>query len=187
MALSIRLAQADDSPEAVDVIREVYEEYGFTWDPADYHADLYDLNRWYFDRGHLFWIAILDGRAVGTAALEKFIPIAGEPGKVVTLDGHQRVAGCDCALQRLYVRPGARRSGVGSSLFETVFLAATTGHCSAMEIWSDKRFEAAHRLYQRYGARVVGERICHDPDHSPEWGLILGVKQWTAGRLSSAP
>jgi hypothetical protein len=44
-----------------------------------------------------------------------------------------------------------------------------------MEMWSDKRFEDAHRLYQKLGAEVVGERICHDPDQSPEWGLLLPV------------
>jgi hypothetical protein len=45
-----------------------------------------------------------------------------------------------------------------------------------MELWSDKRFEDAHRLYQKLGARVVGERICHDPDQSPEWGLAIDFK-----------
>lgn len=42
-----------------------------------------------------------------------------------------------------------------------------------MEIWSDKRFVEAHRLYQRLGAFVVADRICSDPDNSPEWGLLL--------------
>jgi putative acetyltransferase len=46
---------------------------------------------------------------------------------------------------------------------------------STMELWSDKRFTDAHRLYERFGAKVVGERICHDPDKSPEWGLVLPV------------
>jgi hypothetical protein len=44
-----------------------------------------------------------------------------------------------------------------------------------LAIWSDKRFADAHRLYERFGARVVAERVGDDPDKSPEWGLVLGL------------
>ena len=45
--------------------------------------------------------------------------------------------------------------------------------CVAMEVWTDKRFEEAHKLYLNLGAKMVGERLCHDPEQSPEYGLIL--------------
>jgi hypothetical protein len=44
-----------------------------------------------------------------------------------------------------------------------------------MEIWSDKRFAEAHALYRSLGAKLVGERICHDPEQSPEWGFLLDL------------
>jgi hypothetical protein len=44
-----------------------------------------------------------------------------------------------------------------------------------LKIWSDKRFADAHRLYERHGARVVGERVHDDPDQSHEWGLVLDL------------
>ena len=42
--------------------------------------------------------------------------------------------------------------------------------------WSDKRFEEAHGLYAKVGMGRVGERICDDPDKSPEWGFALALR-----------
>jgi GNAT superfamily N-acetyltransferase len=173
MSMAVRLATPGDSPGVVRVIRAVYDEYGFTWDAEQYHADLYDLQGHYFDRGHAFWIAEQEGEAVGTVALELFDALPGESGTVARIEDRLRLCGCDCALERLYVHPEARRRGVGSALVEAVLQESRRRERRLMEIWSDKRFADAHRLYQRFGAQVVGERICHDPDRSPEWGLIL--------------
>jgi putative acetyltransferase len=162
-----------DTPGVVDVIRAVYDEYGFTWDAEQYHADLYDLQGHYLARGHRFWIAEQEGRIVGTAALEFFDPVLGEPGKSTRLAETVRLCGCDCSLERLYVHPHARRQGVGGALLEQVLREGREQGRRLLEIWSDKRFGDAHRLYERLGAVTVAERICHDPDQSPEWGLIL--------------
>jgi hypothetical protein len=45
--------------------------------------------------------------------------------------------------------------------------------CHALEIWSDKLFKEAHQLYEKLGAQCIGDRICPDPDQSPEWGYLL--------------
>lgn len=158
----------------MDVVREVYDEYSFTWDEGDYHADLYGLKSYYLDQGHHFWIAEDEnGRAVGVVALELFDAVPGEPNALVKHEGFVRIAGSDCALQRLYVRPSSRGSGVGTALMEKVVNTAKAEGKAQLEIWSDKRFKEAHRLYERFGAKVVGDRICHDPDQSPEWGLTI--------------
>jgi GNAT superfamily N-acetyltransferase len=172
--LAIRPAFAADSEAVVRVVRAVYDEYGFIWDPDGYHADLYDLQGHYLDHGHAFWVAEQeDGTIIGTAALEFFEPLPGEPGTAVTIGNTIRLVGCDCALERLYVDPAARRQGAGGLLVETVLLEARRRGRRALEIWSDKRFGEAHRLYGRFGAVSVAERICHDPDQSPEWGLWI--------------
>ena len=99
-----------------------------------------------------FFLAESDGRIVGTAGL--------------TSHG---------SLERLYVLKEARGSGAGSALLsEVVAEARRCGHAQ-LEIWSDKRFTDAHRLYERHGARVVGERVHDDPDDSHEWGLVLDL------------
>jgi putative acetyltransferase len=161
----------------VDVIKPVYDEYSFTWDEADYHADLYDLRGYYFDAGHHFWIGEdLSGEPVGTVALELFDSVPGESHQLVTHDGVIRISGCDCALQRLYVKPGGRKGGLGTALLEKTIQEAKDQGRQCMEIWSDKRFVDAHRLYGKLGAVVVGDRICHDPDQSPEWGLYIDLR-----------
>jgi putative acetyltransferase len=142
----VRRAAAADSPSAAAVVRAVYDEYGFTWDEQGYHADLEDVEATYA----AFFVAELDGRIVGTAGLS----------------GHG-------SLERFYVLPEARGAGVGSGLLRTVAEEARRRGHSQLEIWSDKRFEDAHRLYQRHGARVVDERVHDDPDSSHEWGLVL--------------
>ena len=44
---------------------------------------------------------------------------------------------------------------------------------AATLFFTDKRFDDAHRLYERFGARVEAERVHDDPDSSHEWGLVL--------------
>jgi GNAT superfamily N-acetyltransferase len=175
MTPRIRPARAGDEPAIVDVVRSVYDEYGFTWDAGGYHRDLYDIRAHYLDAGHGFWVAEdASGRVIGTVALHRFERLP--EGESLVLVGDQaRVAAADCSLERLYVVPNARGCGVGSRLFQLTIESARRDGCSRMEIWSDKRFEAAHRLYLRHGAEIVGERICHDPDQSPEWGLRLDL------------
>ena len=173
MALSIRLATNADVDAVVNVIRSVYDEYHFAWDPAGYHADLYDIEAYYEALGDTFYVAELDGQVIGTVAIERFDPIPGELGGLREVDGYIRVQGCDCSLERLYVHANARRVGAGRAMTQFIVDIAKSEGRTAMELWSDKKFVDAHRLYQRFGAKVVGERICDDPDESPEWGLMI--------------
>ncbi|MBS1702615.1 MAG: GNAT family N-acetyltransferase [Armatimonadetes bacterium] len=172
--LTIRLATRADEPGIQHVIRTVYEEYGWPWDPEDYHKDLYDIQTYYFDHGGHFWVAELDGKVVGTAALEVFSAFPNGDATVM-VDGFVRGAGCDCSIERLYVLAETRGKGVGSGLWRTVIDAAKARGCRRMEIWSDKRLEEAHRLYEKTGAQRIGDRLCHDPDQSPEWGMVLNL------------
>ena len=146
--MRIRRARTRDSAAAAAVVRAVYDEYGFTWDADDYHADLLDVEAAYA----AFYVAESDGRIVGTAGLSR-----------------------EGSLERFYVLPQARGAGAGTALLAAVAdEARRLGH-TQLEIWSDKRFEGAHRLYTRNGARVVGERVHDDPDSSHEWGLVLDL------------
>jgi putative acetyltransferase len=171
---SIRPARQEDSPEVVRVIKAVYDEYGFTWDAEEYHADLYDLKGHYVDHGCPFFVAELEpGRLAGTAALELFPTIPGAASTLTTQDDRVRIAGTDCSMERLYVDPEIRRLGIGRALAQELVTSAVEKTRKLMEIWSDKRFVMAHSLYESMGAKVIGDRICHDPDQSPEWGLSL--------------
>ncbi len=163
-----------DTEGVVRVIRAVFDEYSFTWEEGGYHADLYNLQGHYFDKGHLFWVAVRDDEIVGTVALEFFAePIPDDCTTSTTYKGAVRASGADCSLERLYVLPTARNGGIGGRLVQKVIDEAKSSGRKKIELWSDKRFGDAHRLYGRFGGKVIGERICHDPDQSPEWGLVI--------------
>lgn len=184
MSFAVRPARTGDEPGVVAVVRACFEQYGFTWEEEGYCADLYDLAAGYFDAGDLFWVAESAGSVVGTAGLEFFARLPGEPGTLVEVRGKRRVAGADCSLERWYVHPDYRRIGVGGALFATVRAEAERRGRSLMEIWSDKHLLDAHRAYGRYGANLVGDRILDDPDESPEWGFALELGQ---GRPAGRP
>lgn len=157
------------------MVQAVFEEYGFTWDDSEYFDDLYDLESHYLNIGHRFWVAELEGKVVGTVGLEFFDALPGRIGDLFLDETQTRTASSDCSLGRLYVHPAGRRRGVGRLLMEQVLVEARLQSRKCLEIWSDKRFANAHRLYGKFGAMPVGDRICDDPDSSPEWGLVIDL------------
>ena len=79
-------------------------------------------------------------------------------------------------LRRLYVHPAARRFGLGRWLVERVVAIAHEIDAGAVELWSDTRFEAAHRLYARCGFEFTGERReLDDPSRSVEHRFLLAL------------
>lgn len=179
MSFLVRAANARDTVGIVATVRAVYEEYGFSWDAEGYHADLYDVEALYWRKGHAFFVAeslIESGVVLGTVGLHLFPPIP-LGGTTTEIDGKVRIAGCDCALERLYVEKVNRGQGIGTTLLEHAIAWSHERGLKRMEIWSDKRFEDAHKLYQNFGAKMIGERICDDPDESPEWGLSLSIRE----------
>ncbi len=158
--MSIRRATSADSAAAAAVVRAVYVEHGFTWDADGYHADLEDVEA-SFDG---FWVDERSDECGG--GIVGCVGIGSDP---LSLDGS------DCSLERLYVLPEARGEGTGSALLAAALAGARELGHTRMEIWSDKLLVAAHRLYERHGARVVTERVNDDPDASAEWGLLLDL------------
>jgi putative acetyltransferase len=173
MSFLIRPATGADSPHAAEVVKAVFQEYDFTWDADDYCADLYDLEAHYLSLGSHFWVAEVDGWLCGTTALELHDLLPGTVGESIISKDKVRAAGSDCSLERLYVHPGARSLGIGRALLETSIGKARGLGRKSMEIWSDKKLENAHRLYGHYAAIAIGDRICDDPDESPEWGFVI--------------
>lgn len=169
----MRGAVAEDSPAIAGVVKAVYEEYGFPWDAGGCQADLYDIGAHYLDLGHGVWVACQDEHIAGVVALKVFDPVPGVTGDNAEVGGRVRLAGSDASLGRLYVHRDARRHGAGTALVETALSHARAVGRRAVEIWSDKRFVEAHRLYVRFGARTVGERLIYDPDPCEEWGMQI--------------
>jgi len=147
-------ARHGDGPASV--IEGVYREFGFTWEPDGYHADVVSPESHYVAPAAFFDVAVTDGAVVGT--------VGGE-----ATDGVAE-------LKRLYLDRRFRGTGVGRALLERFVAWARSAGCRRAILWSDKRFVDAHRLYAKLGFATVGDRICPgDPDRSDEWGCALDL------------
>lgn len=171
--MRVRPFRPTDSTEIQRVVKAVYDEFGFTWEADGYHKDLFDVYKFYPWPGGMFVAEDDEGNVIGCCALQTYPkPFQSEEGLVFAC-GKWHVSGADCQLNRLYVVADGRKNGAGTALSLAVIDQAKTNGFKCMEIWSDKLFVDAHRLYERLGAVVVGERVCDDPDEAPEWGLRL--------------
>jgi GNAT superfamily N-acetyltransferase len=73
-------------------------------------------------------------------------------------------------LKKLYLHAGLRGQGLGRKLTEWVESEARAAGAIAVELWSDTRFETAHRVYERMGYRNTGrERPLNDISDSAEF------------------
>lgn len=147
-------AQSEHQVPFAEVVQDVYREYGFTYEPDGYHKDLFTLNSAY-PLG--FWVATnAEGKVLGGAGLKAY--------------------GTEVEVARMYVHPSTRNLGIGSTLMRVLINEAKSLRFSALHIWTDTAFDKAHRLYQRFGAQLVGQRICPgDPDQATEHGMILNL------------
>ena len=78
--------------------------------------------------------------------------VAEQGGRVVASAGFTRAsAPAGIELKKLYVHRHVRRAGVGTRLLLLVEQAARDRGLGFIELWSDTRFETAHRFYARHG------------------------------------
>lgn len=148
--VEIRDARDDDSLDLIALVARCWAQYPGC--VLDVHGEEPELlapgavnpdGRW--------WVAEVDGRVVGSVALGH-----AEHGVVL--------------LRKLYVDPTWRRRGLGTQLVELVEAEAASRGAERVELWSDTRFEDAHRLYERLGfARQTDTRELHDLSHTVEY------------------
>lgn len=136
----------------IRTVREVYDEYGFTWEANGYHHDLYDVNDHYMARGGMFWV-VLDG--------ESLVGCAGV-----------LIHGSECELHRMYLLKAYRGRGLGRRLLDVALEYCRQQGAQRMRAWSDVKLSSGHRLYERAGFVRAGDRICDDPDDSHEYGFV---------------
>lgn len=156
MGVEIREYRAGDEIGIQAVIRSVFEEYGWKWDPATETLDLVEVEQHYHQRGGMFWVLDDDGDVIGTVGIRA----SEAKGKGW------------CTLCRLYLPKSQRGKGYGKRLFwHAVEEARQHGYCQ-MEIWSDKTLDVSHLMYPAFGAKLVGDRTVHNQEYGEpydEW------------------
>lgn len=161
--LVARDARDSDADALFRLVGAAYDEYpGCVLDPEGVDADLQQIATTSQQRNGAFWV-VEDGRGeivacVGLAPTE----VDGEPG---------------VELKRLYVAASQRRRGVGARLAAHVEATARQLERPVVELWSDTRFESAHRLYTRLGYEPTGEtRTLHDPSDTTEYRFVKTLR-----------
>lgn len=143
-----------DVPQALDLVREVYAEYGQRLNT--------DEEPWWLTPGPSFrasggefWVVEVDGVVRATAGV-----------KLHDDDGE---------LKCLYVHRSLRRQGWGRRLTELAMDHARRAGRPRFTLWSDTRFVEAHRLYESMGFRRTGFRDLHDSNETKEHGFELSL------------
>ena len=156
----IRDARDGDEGGLIALIGGCFAEYpGCVLDVDGEIPELRAVATHYRDRGGRFWVAEIAGRVVGCVGAA---PIAARPA---------RAAGME--LLKLYVDREARGCGLGGRLVGLVDEEAALRRAGFVELWTDTRFEDAHRLYERLGFRRLPElRDLCDRSNSVEYHYV---------------
>lgn len=155
--LAIRPGRREDAPGVVALIGRVFAEYRWIWDPPVEVPDLLAFDAHYTAPRGAFWVVTDGRRVVGSVGVERVDAGAAE-------------------LHRLYLDADRRGRGLGEALVHTVVDWCRAERIGHLRLWSDTRFEHAHRLYLRLGFRRDGERtLPGDVNDSREYGFARDV------------
>ena len=148
----IRSARDEDFEGLILLISNVFSEYPGC--VLDVDVDMPELRKpatAVTNESGRWWIAELDGAVVGSVA------VTPERKSVVE-------------LKKLYVSPPARRRGLGAHLVALAESEARVREARSLILWTDTRFEDAHRLYDRLGFIRVGHtRALNDGSNTIEY------------------
>ena len=153
MTFEIAAAGPDVAADVIELIHRVFDEYGFIWDPEEEFWDLLAGEQAFPYRAPIgaIWV------------------IRDEGGVVVGSIAAQRVDGPTVELHRLYLDAHLRGQGLGRRLFECAVDWARAHGAWRIELWSDTRFEDAHRLYERLGCVRTDSRELDDVNDTVEY------------------
>ena len=150
--VQIEPAGPAEAAEVIDLIHRVFDEYGFIWDPEEEFWDLLGDDFPYAEPRGAIWVGRdAERRIVGSIAAE----LVEE--------------GAAAEFHRLYLDAQLRGAGHGRRLMQEAIGWARRAGCERVVLWSDTRFEDAHRLYERLGFRRNGERELDDVNETTEY------------------
>ncbi|RXK18505.1 GNAT family N-acetyltransferase [Macrococcus sp. DPC7161] len=106
--------------------------------------DLKDIKGTYIDTGGQFWLALLDGKIVGTIALT-------------------RMKNNNSALKRVYVDENIRNMKIGKKMLDHVIQNAHDDGIKSIYLGTIDKFEAAQHFYRKNGFhRIPKEELPKD-------------------------
>ena len=153
--------------------------------------ELRALATYYARAGGALWVAQEAGAVIGMAATRPYTAAAA-PGVAAGAAGQGGEPAPTWEICRVYVVPACHGTGLAHWLVATAEAHAFAAGAARLVLWSDTRFERAHRFYEKRGyVRTGAIRDLHDISRSREYRLRQAALHRRAGldagrqRLSS--
>lgn len=168
----IRPGRDTDGPSIIALIGACWSLYpGVRMDVDGEMPELRALASHYAAGGGALWIAEADGDVVGMAAVRPHGAHSWE-------------------ICRVYVHPSRHGGGLGHQLLDRAEAHARNAGAEQLVLWSDTRFERAHRFYEKRSYVRSGPlRVLHDISNSLEFAYakpVNGVAVLDAAAAASA-
>ena len=153
----IRSGQDTDGPGIIALIAACWSAYpGVYMDVDGEMPQLRHLASSYAEQGGALWVAEADRRIVGMIAV--------------------RPDGSSWEICQVYADPSLHGSGLGHVLLSHAESHAIQAGAQRLCLWSDTRFERAHRFYEKRSyVRRGGIRALNDISNSLEFGYAKPV------------
>jgi GNAT superfamily N-acetyltransferase len=169
---AIRPGRDDDADGFIALISACWSEYpGIIIDIDGEMPELRALASYYAGKGGALWAAEGDGRIVGMI------------GAVPRSEGAWEIV-------RLYMLGQCRGTDLAPRLLGLAEAHARTAGATRLVLWSDTRFDRAHRFYEKHSYVRRGPiRVLHDISNSLEFGYakpVAGIEVLDAASTASA-
>jgi GNAT superfamily N-acetyltransferase len=169
-AAPLRPGRDDDADGFIRLIGDCWSEYpGCIMDVDGEVPELRALATYFAEAGGALWVAERDGRVIGMAAT--------------------RPMGQDAAYEicKVYVAKEARGTGLAHDLLAAAEAHARAAGAERLVLWTDTRFEAAHRFYEKRGfVRQGSIRILDDLSNSLEFRYVKPIAGLVVEALDAA-
>jgi GNAT superfamily N-acetyltransferase len=151
----LRAGRDADAPGIITLIGACWAEYpGCVMDVDGEVPELRALATYYARQDGALWVAEAGGDVVGMVGTR---PLA---------DGAWEIC-------KMYVAASQRGGGLAQALIDAAEGFARAKGAGVMKLWTDTRFERAHRFYEKHGyVRQPGLRELHDLSNSFEYHYV---------------
>lgn len=149
----VREARDGDAAGLIHLIGSCFAEYpNCVLDVDGEIPELRAIATYFAEHAGRFWVAEREGQVVGCVGVT---PAANPAG---------------VELKKLYVLAAERRSRLGSRLTDLAEEEGRRRRATFVDLWSDTRFETAHRFYEGRGyVRTGATRELHDLSDTVEF------------------
>ncbi|MEE8154341.1 MAG: GNAT family N-acetyltransferase [Phycisphaerales bacterium] len=146
---TIRPGVDSDTQAILELVRELFGEYGLLLDPVLDAAEHYQPQTGFANCGGAFCVAWGRDRLLGTAAIHP-------------------ISGCGCGeLRRFYVCQEARGTGLALALTVQIQEWCLATSTSEIRLWTDARFQRSHAFYTKIGfVRTGRTQQYHDVNNT---------------------